>query len=95
MTTGCLNNAEERRHYPSRTSLLLQGQSPLTLHMVEQGEVEIYSVELAHGRAAGSKSYVLTVKAGQLWLELPQTDEGDFGWIAEVMPDTVLASSRL
>ncbi|MEK8128735.1 NHLP bacteriocin export ABC transporter permease/ATPase subunit [Paenibacillus filicis] len=87
--------AEARRHYPSRTSLILQEQTPLTMHYVEQGSVELYTAELAQGKAAGSKSYVLTIKPGQVWYDMPPTEEGSFGWIAEVMPDTVLVSSPL
>ncbi|MDF2719357.1 MAG: hypothetical protein K0R28_6282, partial [Paenibacillus sp.] len=95
MISACVKIAEVRRHYQSRTSLMLQECPSMSMHCVERGSVEIYTVQLIQGAAAGSKSYVLTVEAGQIWFDLPRTDEGDFGWLAEVMPDTVLASCRL
>ncbi|ULL16059.1 NHLP bacteriocin export ABC transporter permease/ATPase subunit [Paenibacillus sp. H1-7] len=93
MRPGWTMDAEGRRHYRTKTSMILQQNLSLMMHYVEQGAVELYTVNLAQGAIAGTKSYVLTVGPGQIWFDLPQTDAGDFGWIAEVMPDTVLASS--
>ncbi|UQZ83121.1 Alpha-hemolysin translocation ATP-binding protein HlyB [Paenibacillus konkukensis] len=87
--------AEARQRYPSRAALLLQERRVLTMHYVEQGAVDMYTAELAQGKPAGFKSHVLTVEAGQVWFDLPQVDEGGFGWIAEMMADTVIAGIRL
>lgn len=87
--------AEERRYYESRTSLLLQECPSMSVHCVEKGSVEIYTVRIAQGAAAGSQSYVLTVEAGQIWFDLPRTDDGSYGWLAVAMPDTAIASCRL
>ncbi|WP_248925950.1 NHLP bacteriocin export ABC transporter permease/ATPase subunit [Paenibacillus hamazuiensis] len=94
MNPGGINDAGERRHYRLRTSFMLPESSSLFMHYIEQGSVDLYTVKIDEGKAAGTKSYVLTVESGQIWFDLPQTEEGEFGWIAEVMPDTVLASRR-